>query len=451
MQEANLTDGSDHSSPSSHDEALPPVGAARMRYAERSQMMMQYCSLDELLPPDHPARVIWQAVQELDLSRFEQSIQSRELGAGRPANDVRVMVGLWLWAAVDAVGGGRELAELCENHLAYRWMCGGLSMNYHTLNDFRTGHEKALDELFTQVLGRLMHGGLVSLRRISQDGMRVRASAGRGSFKRQEKLEECLKQAQDHLRELKVQQEPAENSKRSHRQAAEEFAAQDRLDRVRRAMEALQQVQAVKATLPNKQRRQASARASITDPDARNMKMANGGFNPAYNVQLAGDPQSRAIVGVQVCQNGGDAPLSEPMRQQVEARAAASGHPEQKVEEHLLDGGYVNLDVIDRAQERNVALFMPVPQPNKEGIDRFAPRANDSPAVAQWRTRMASEAAQAIYQQRASTSETINADLRTYRGLGRFLVRGLKKVQCVALWSALAYNLMHFAGVLFKT
>ena len=450
MQEALLPDGSDDSSISNFA-ARPAAGAARMRYADRSQMIMQYCSLDELLPRDHQARVIWQAIKELDLSRFEQSIQSREQGAGRPANDVRVMVGLWLWAAVDGVGGGRELAELCANHMAYRWMCGGLSVNYHTLNDFRTGHEEALDELFTQVLGRLMHGGLVSIRRISQDGTRVRARAGRGSFKRKEKLEECLQEAQEHLKELKAQQNPAENQKRSPRQAAEEFATQDRVDRVHQALEAVKKVEAVKATLPNKERREAPARASITDPDARNMKMANGGFNPAYNVQLASDPSRRAIVGVQVCQNGGDAPLSEPMRQEVEARATASGHGEQKVEEHLLDGGYVNLEVIDRAQEDHVALFMPIPQANKEGIDRFVPRTNDSQAVAQWRGRMGSETGQEIYKQRASTSETVNADLRTYRGLGRFVVRGLKKVQCVALWSALAYNLMHFASVLFKS
>ena len=424
-----------------------------MRYADRTQMIMQYCSLDELLPVDHPARIIWQVVDCLDLSAFEQAIGSREQAAGRPANDVRVMVGLWLWAAVDNVGSGRELAELCRDHTAYRWMCGGLSVNYHTLNDFRTGHEKALDELFTQVLGRLMHKELVSITRITQDGLRVRASAGQGSFRKRERLEDCLKEAEQHLAQLKAQNEQTPQEALTRRQATRESVAADRVQRVREAMQQLSQIEAAGAKTykkHNKQQREAWVpRASTTDPEARKMKMPNGGFNPAYNVQLAADPASRAIVGVEVSQSGSDCHLSEPMRQQVEQRAAAAGVA-QEVSEHLLDGSYVDLQEIDRAEQQGVTLYMPVPEANKEGVDRFQPRPEDSDAVARWRQRMASEAAAAIYAQRGSTSETINADVRTYRGLARFLVRGVCKVKCVALWSALAYNLMHFGPALFN-
>lgn len=449
MQEAELFQGLDHGAVRGRV-AQQTAAAARMRLPDRSQVTVHYGTLEELLPEDHPARIIWQVVCRLDLSGFQEAIGSREDSAGRPANDVRVMVGLWLWAAVQGVGSGRELAQLCQDHVAYRWMCGGLSVNYHTLNDFRTGHQTALDQLFTQVLGRLMHQGLVSITRITQDGMRVRASAGSGSFKRRQTLEKCLQEAGQHVRELKAQQEALAVEARSRRAAAQEFAVRDRLERVQGALEALSQVEAAKSKQTNKKKREAAARASITDPDARKMKMPNGGFNAAYNVQLASDPKSRAIVGVQVSQSGGDAPLSEPMRQQVQKRAAQSGQEQAKVREQLLDGGYVNLDVIDRADEAGVRLYMPVPEPNKEGIDRFMPRQDDSVAVAQWRERMASEAAAAIYRQRASTSETINGDLRTYRGLERFLVRGLMKVTCVALWSALAYNLMHFGQALLE-
>ena len=219
--------------------------------------------------------------------------------------------------------------------------------------------------------------------------------------------------------------------------------AEDRLTRVQRALEACQQVADDKQqNQDNPQKRQAPARASTTDPDARRMKMANGGFNPAYNVQVASDPQSRAIVGVQVSNKGGDAVLSEPMREQIQTRTG------QSVTEQIIDGGYVSLEVLNRSQADGVTIYMPVPQRQKEGQDRFVPRPRDSAAVAQWRVRMGTLEAQELYKQRASTSETINADLRTWRGLSRFMVRGLRKVQCVALWSALMYNLMHFASQL---
>jgi hypothetical protein len=295
-----------------------------------------------------------------------------------------------------------------------------------------------------------MHKGLVSITRITQDGLRVRASAGQSSFGKRERLEACLKQAEEHLAQLKAQSQQTPQEALT-RQAARESAAADRAGRVREAMQELSQIEAAGAKTfkkHNQQQRKAWApRASTTDPQARKMKMPNGGFNPAYNVQLAADPASRAIVGVEISQSGSDCHLSEPMRQQVEQRAAAAGIGQQ-VSEHLLDGSYVDLEEIDRAEQQGVSLYTPVPQANKEGVDRFQPRPEDSDAVARWRQRMASQAAATIYAQRASTSETINADVRTYRGLARFLVRGVCKVKCVALWSALAYNLMHFGPAL---
>jgi transposase len=414
-----------------------------MRLADRSQVGMQICSLDELVPADHQVRVVWDAVCQMDLSAFVASIQVREFTEGRSANDVRVMVGLWLWAAVNHVARGRVLARLCERDVTYRWMCGGLGMNYHTLNDFRVGHEAALDQLFTATLGRLVHGGLVSVTRISQDGLRVRASAGAGSFHRRPTLERCLAQAEAHLAELKKLRDLPEHEGLEEQVNPREAAAADRLERVKAALSELTEVEAAKAQSHDR-KRERPARASTTDPEARVMKMPNGGFNPAYNVQLASDPISRAIVGVMVSNSGVDAPLSEPMRRQVEERTGG------KVSEHLLDGGYVNLEAIDRAAGQEVEIYMPVPEPNKnsKAADRFQRRQEDTDAVADWRSRMNTEQAQEIYQQRASTSETINADARTYRGMSPLSVRGIAKATCVALWSALAYNLLHFAWAL---
>jgi transposase len=419
------------------------AGAVRMRLADRSQVGMHFCSIDELIPADHQVRVIWDAVCQMDLSGFEASIQTREFTQGRSANDVRVMVGLWLWAAVRNVPRGRLLERMCLDDLTFKWMCGGLSMNYHTLNDFRVGHCEALDQLFTAILGRLMQGELVTVTRISQDGLRTRASAAGNSFGKQSTLEACLAEAEAHLADLKKVEESPDNQ--NVEQGNQQLAiATDRLNRVRQALLEIPKVASSRAKLHDKKKRENPPRASTTDPEARFMKMPNGGFNPAYNVQLATDPTSRAIVGVEVSNSGSDVPQSEPMREQVEQRTG------QKVSEHLIDGGYVSHETIDRATEQSVTIYAPVAEPSKNAkvIDRFARHENDTDAVADWRTRMSTDAAKEIYQQRTSTSETVNADMKAYRGLASFAVRGIAKATCVVLWSALAYNLMHFASAL---
>jgi transposase len=366
--------------------AVNPGGAARVRRADRSQVGLQYCCIDELVPVDHPVRVIWAAVEQMDPSAFEGPIGSREFTAGRPANDVRVMVGLWLWAATDNVAGGRQLARLCVDHLAYRWMCGGLGMNYHTLNDFRTGHRAALDGLFTATLGRLTHAGLVEVKRITQDGLRVRAAAGAGSFHRRPTLEARLAEAEAHLAELRARQDEdaGEEVNRRRAAAAGPAAAEDRADRVRRALAEMTAVEAAARARPSHESKAKQAarqsRVSTTDPAARVMKMPDGGYDPAHNVQLATDPLSGAIVGVAVTNCGADAGLSEPMRQQVELRTGLS------VAERLVDGGYVDLAAVDAATAAGVDLYMPVPQPNQRATvpDRYARRDRDTAAVAAW-------------------------------------------------------------------
>jgi transposase len=419
-------------------------GKVRLRLADRSQVGMHLCSIDELVPVDHQVRMIWDAVCEMDLSAFAEPIRAREFNEGRPANDPRVMVGLWLWAAVNNVARGRAVARLCERDLSFKWMCGGLSMNYHTLNDFRVGHQEALDKLFTQVLGKLTHAGLVTVNRISQDGLRVRASAGLSSFHTRPTLEKCLAEAEAHLADLQKLRESPETAEVEEQDDDLQTAlAKDRLERVKAALVEVGKVEESKAGQRGEKGKR-PARASITDPEARVMKMPNGGFNPAYNVQFASDPISRAIVGVFVSNSGTDTPLSTQMRQQVEDRTG------QKVHEHLIDGGYVDHGQIDIAAAADVTLYMPVPKPaaNAKEQDRFAPRNSDSESVAQWRARMNTDEAKEIYLQRAATSETINSDARSNRGMSPLSVRGIGKVTCVALWSALAYTVLTFSSAL---
>jgi transposase len=406
---------------------------------------MMPVSLDETIPPEHHVRVLWDLVERLDVSGFTRGLKVCVGEAGRSATDVRLLVALWLYAATQGVGSAWELERRCEHHAAYRWRCGGVSVNYHTLRAFRVAQEKALDGLMTEVLAMLMARKLVSVRRISQDGLRVRARVGKGRFRREARREQLREAAQARVAALKTQREAPAGAERGRRQsAARERAARERQERVPRALAALPEVKQVKARARDNQRDKPSApRASTTAREARVMLMPAGGFRPAYNVPVATDPDSRALVEVDVTNVGSDKAQSAPMRQRVEARTGG------QVQEHLLDGGFVKLEQIQAAEAAGVCIYAP-PASGRGEVDPWAVRPTDSAEIAAWRTRMATEEAKTIYQERASTRETVKADLRTYRGLGPFLVRGLRKVRCVVLWSALAYNLMHWGQALLR-
>ena len=428
-----------------------------MRTPERRQMAWVPQCTDDLVGPTHPVRTVAAVAAKLDLSGFREAIQAREGVAGRDATDPELLVALWLYANIRGIGSARELARRCEESAPFRWLCGGVGVNHRLLSDFRTDHAPALDELFTQVIASLVEQDLVTVSRVSQDGVRVRVSAGSGSFRREERLRKLLAESQKHVEELRRQVEEPEKlaGQAAQKKAAQRRAAEDRQKRLEQALAQLPELKRQQQERANRagqgkygqKIRAKELRVSTSDPEARVMKMANGGYNAAFNVQLATDARSRAIVGVEVSNEGCDAAgLSEPMREQVEQRSG------RKVEQHLLDGGYLRGEDIERAHAQKVELFVP-PKGARMAENRgreLEPKPRDSEAVRAWKQRMASEEGQKIYRQRAATSETVNADLRSYRGLTQITVRGLHKARCVALWCALAYNVMHFSAALLK-
>lgn len=170
------------------------------------------------------------------------------------------------------------------------------------------------------------------------------------------------------------------------------------------------------------------------------MRMGDGGYRPGYNVQLATDTASRIILGVQVSNAGTDSKLAEPMIEEIERRTGGSPS------EYLADGGFVSETSVEEVSRAGVMLYAPVPA--RRGVeDPHQPRPGDSPELASWRKRMGSEEGKRIYGERASTAETINADLKTWRTLERVNVRGIKKVLCVALWNVLAYNMIRWTAL----
>jgi transposase len=433
-----------------------PKPAPRLRTANRQQFELHYSCADELVGPKHRVRTLWAAVDSQDWSAFCEPIKAREGVAGRQATDPKVLAALWLYAATRNVGSARELDRLCKESDPFKWILGGLTVNYHLLASFRVGHGQALDEMFTAILATLADKGLIDPKRIMQDGIRVRAAAGAGSYRSEERLEQLEEAACQHVKELREQiEDPARSSELSARKKAARLrAAEDRQRRLEEAVARLpemkrKQQEAAERAGVNGQRGQKildkTLRVSTTDPIVPVMKMPNGGFNPALNIQLAAETKGRAIVGVAVTTEGSDsANLAEPMRQQVEQRT------QRKVEEQGLDGGYTTIEDIEKAHAQGVRLFMP-PKParNKDnkGLE-LEPKPKDSPAILDWKQRMSSDEGKDIYKQRASTSETINADLRQHRALKQFGVRGLDKVTSVVLWCAMAYNVMIFAKAL---
>jgi transposase len=412
----------------------------RLRCPDRQQLVVRPRTIDDLVPEDHPVRAVWALVLRWDLTLFLQGIRARGARPGRSATDPQLLIALWLYAAIEGIGCGRQLARLCIESDPYKWLCGGVSLNYHTLNDFRVDHEEALDDLLTQMIAVLTQAQIVSVQRIAQDGTRIRAGAGANSFGERETLEKHWEAARAHLEA--IQQAAADPALSAQEKAARERGARERQERLEQALVELEKVEQAKAQQHDKPTKDHPARASSTDPEARMMRMPDGGTRPAYNLELATDCSSRAIVGVEATNAGSDAGQDAPMRDQVEERA------DEAIEEQLIDGGFVSLEAIERAAAAEVTVYMPVPKPRTAGVDPYTPKPTDSEAVARWRQRMGTQATKQLYKQRSSTIETINGELKTERGLNRLLVRGLRKVQCAALWSALAYNAVHFGPIL---
>jgi len=407
---------------------MPGPAAPRLREANRTQVCLRPVDLESLLPEDHRARIVWAYVEGLDLTPLYQDIAAVEGEAGRPATDPKILLALWLFATLEGVGAARALDRLCTTHVAYQWLCGGVPMNYHTLADFRTAHGAFLDTLLTQGVAALLAQGLVTLERVAQDGVRVRASAGAASFRRRKTLEACLAEAEAQVRSLRVELEADPGATTVRQRAARERAARERQARVAQALAQLPALEAKK-----KPDARPKTRASTTDPEARVMKMADGGYRPAYNLQFATDTASQVIVGVDATNAGTDHGQLAPMVDQLEARhAEAPGAT-------LVDGGFATKEAIAAVSDRTT-VYAPVQKPKDPTRDPHAPLPTDTPAVAAWRERMGTPEARAIYKERAATAECVNAQARN-RGLRQLGVRGLAKVRVLALWYAVAHNL----------
>jgi transposase len=409
---------------------------ARVDRPFRFQVEMQLFSLDQLLASDHRARIVWGFVESLDLEPLYGKIEVTGNTAGRSAIAPEILVALWLQATLDGIGSARELARRCETDIPYLWILGGVSVNHHTLSDFRVQNGEFLEQLLVDTVASLVDQGLVPLETIAQDGMRVRASAGSSSFRRKPSLEKLQQEAQEHVERLReeAEHEAARQQGEARRRAAHERAARERKERIDEALR-----QHEKLSEQREKRKKGDGektRVSTTDPDARKMKMANGGYNPAYNVQFANDADSRMVVAVDVTNAGTDGGELAPMHEKVRA---TYGKTPNKV---LVDSAYATKEGVTAVEAAGSEVVSTIPHAEAmaaRGNDPHARGRRDTDEYARFRARMAQPEYQELYKQRPSIAEFPNADCRN-RNLRQFRVRGLLKAKAVALWHALAFN-----------
>jgi transposase len=420
-------------------------GKARVIGANRTQLAWDLVDPEAWLAADHRARMVVGFVETLDLGLLYDKVKAREGTAGRPAADPAVLFALWLLATMDGVGSARELDRLTNQDLAYRWVACGVPVNYHGLADFRVAHADVLDDLLTRTLAAFLAEGLFDADEIVIDGTKIKAAAGKSSYKRALRLDEAESAAATRVLALKaeVDADPAASSKRT--QAARERGLRETQGRIEKARAKLAAIEAEKKQRakrsPKEVAEQKEPTASLTDPEARRMRCADGAVRPSYNVQIAATTDHGFVAAIAATDRRNDIGLVRPM---LEASEQRLGRTAKRV---LADTGYALADDITALGNRSEAPVGVYIHPPRDRADvkpetfrkRQKDREREPQSLKDWRQRMTTPEAETIMARRGRI-ERVNANFKN-RGFGTMLVRGLAKVHVVALWHALAHNL----------
>lgn len=409
---------------------------------DRAQLRWDMVDLDSQLPDDHRARLVWVFVEGLDLSEFYDRIKARDAVAGRPATDPRVVLAVWLYATLEGVGSARAIDRLCRQHAAYRWLCGGAPINHDLLAEFRRAHAGLLDRLLTQSVTGLIAEKLVTLEELAIDGTKVRAHAGRGSMSKSKRLESLEKAVAERVAALKseLDSDPAGPEQRRQRRALQ--AAQERARRVKQAQHKLAELVQEKAerakTHPTEEAKKGEPKVSVSDPEARMMRLPDGAAAPAWNVQVA--TANGFIVEIEPTDRRQDSGLAPGLVEKIAERCG-------RVPQRLLADttAMTQNDIVKLAgRHPDLRIYSPPPPERTEVTaetlrKRRWIRRHEPPAVMAWRVRMASPEGQEVYRRRKLT-ERAHGIIKT-RGMTRFLVHGRDKARSVCLLQALALNL----------
>jgi len=416
----------------------------------RNQVEIQINSLDDLIPPDHKVRVIWEFVDQMDASPCFANLHTFFGGDGRPATSPKVLLAVWIYSILDGNISARRLEELCKNHNVYKWLVGGVPINRTMLAEFLSLDPMLFEDLLTNCLAVMFDAGLISDTDFSQDGTKIKANAGFATYRRKEGLEQLKKEIRKYIKQLATESDANAYEKRE--KAKKERIAKERLSRIEEALKTLEKERSTKKANGEKVRQEPTqeeleeVRASVTDPDARKMKMGDGAFRLAYNVQLATGLSSRVIFGVAVV-NTLDPGTAPSMMAKVHSRLKKLNM--RPPENWIGDSAYSGKPDVDTAAEVFPACMYYAPPKTRKGIDPKKHLRTDSEAVKNWRDRIGLESIQEIYKLRCSTAEFSNAQMKK-RGWREFLVRGLQKVTSFALLQGIAQNIMRYFDLINK-
>jgi transposase len=471
----------------------------RFKPINRQQLIMRTLDVERLVAVDHPVRAIWEMMGEVDLSGFEKEIRAVEGRAGQATLEPRLLGSLWVYAYSEGISSARELSRMTEHDAGCQWLTGMSTVNHHTLSDFRVDFKAGLDGLFVQVLGLLSAAGLIELKQVMQDGTKIKANAGKDTFRREQRLREHLQLAEKQIREMG---DPRSDAISQRVAKARERALREKKEKLEVALEELKKVRQTKA-----EKEASETRTSTSDPQARIMKNSDGGFVPAYNVQISTDAAHGIVLDVQAVQAAADWDQLIPGVERIEQNVGT-------MSQMIVDAGYTNRENIVAMAERQIELIGPGPQKpmNRQRYDergiadgfhadafrydeeakhyvcpsgkilrlttrerhagrikfkyqarpsdcqscpfreqccpksrsRRITRSEDSETVKAFIARMESEPAKQIYRKRAGVAEFVNAWLKDKIGLRQFRLRGLVKVQAECVWAVLTYNIQQW-------
>lgn len=418
-------------------------GIPRLKIACRDQYEMKLISLDNLISKDHPVRRIWSYVEKLDLSMKLDSIKSLEGTAGRPAIDPKILLALWLYATIEGISSAHLLSRYTKEHSAFQWLCGGVQIERRTISQFRIDNGELFDDLLAQCIAILVKAGAVTIEEIAQDGLRVRASAGRGSFKKEMKIKELYTAAKERVTYLKKEMDADPQLCNNRLKKNELKKEQEKIEKLKAAENELHSYLEKKNDMRRKHKKKLVTKAepvkvSITDPEARIMKMADGGFRPAYNFQFGVDTKNNFIVAVDVTNAGTDGGQMLSMYETIKNNFRKTPT------RYLADGGFKNQTDIEKMTQEGCQVYVPL----QKQKNPHAYKQEDSKEIREWKERMNQEESKTIYKRRASTVELVNANAR-FCGLDQLKVRGLEKAKNIAKMFGLAYNMMRTFAVKF--
>jgi transposase len=485
----------------------PTAAKPKLKPIDREQGLLRPVIVDELVSVDHKVRAIWDLTKQLDLSGLYSKIKSQEGKAGSPAWDPQLLLSVWLYAYSEQVTSAREIARLMEYEPGLMWLSGLGEVNYHKLSEFRSQHPEELKQWMGELLGSLSKEGIVKLECVAHDSTKIQAQAGSDTFRRETSLEQHIAQARQMVEELDQQPEigPVDSPRRI---AARERAARERSERMKLAAEELEKIRAGKASAKERGEArvsvtepearimkhghdsgmapsynvqisvdseqkvivgmhltQCSSDSGSLPPAMEKVKemmgkypqqvVADGGFTNEASIRKmsAGPmefygslaaPEARQAASMKAA---GIDPAFGPSAFQVHAESKTLQCPAGKVLEYVRQSQKGEIRYWQYQAESNDCQACDYQkqcclQPEKGRLVSI--RMSENEAVAAFREKMKTEAAQAIYKKRGPVAEFPNAWMKDKLGMRKFRLRGMTKAATEALWGGFTYNVQQW-------